>query len=170
MGYWFVHGVKPTYLETTSSNAIERYTLVRDSKNYDVQVDFSYNTKEDPFASPVKSLPQKAWVQGDDKDKSGLWKISPFPLVKMPYIIIEVDDECQDYAVIGYPSRAYCWIMGRKPTMPEETWNMLTQRLVERHQYDLTGLRKVPQVWTAEERQKRGLEGVIPDEYLTKKS
>lgn len=175
MGHWFVHGVKPTYLETTSSNAVERYSLLSASEDsskkpppYDIQVDFTYNSKEDPFSSPVKALPQKAWVQGDDKAKSGLWKISPFPFVKMPYMIIEVDDECQEYAVIGFPSRAYCWIMGRKPVMSDETWTMLTQRLVDRHQYDLAGLRKVPQLWTAEERKKRGLEGVIADEYLIK--
>jgi hypothetical protein len=40
--------------------------------------------------------------------------------------------------------------------------------LEEKHQYDLTGLRRVPQVWTEEERRKRGLEGVIPDDLLTK--
>ena len=42
-------------------------------------------------------------------------------------------------------------------------------RLKEKHQYDLEGLRKVPQVWTKEEREKRGLTSKeIPDALLTK--
>jgi hypothetical protein len=40
---------------------------------------------------------------------------------------------------------------------------------VEKHQYNLDGLRKVPQVWTAEERAKRNLtEKEIPDSLLVK--
>lgn len=50
--------------------------------------------------------------------------------------------------------------------MSEETYNMLTKQLVEKHKYNLDGLRKVPQVWTNEERTKRGLSNIIPDEYL----
>jgi len=63
----------------------------------------------------------------------------------------------------------YSWILGRKPTMSEETYKDLISRLETKHQYDLDGLRKVPQVWTKAEREKRGLtEKDIPDEFLTK--
>ena len=68
--------------------------------------------------------------------------------------------------VSRYPSRQYCWIMSRTPTMSDETYDMLTKKLVEKHKYDLDGLRKVPQVWTKEERKKRGLEDAIPDKFL----
>ena len=166
MGHWFVHGVKPTYLETTCSNAVEYYTLV-EGKKFDINVDFNFNTGE-ALTSPLRSLPQKAWVQGENRENSGLWKISPLPLIKMPYLILEVDEQCAEYAVIGYPSRAYAWIMGRKPVMDDETYQMLTKRLEDKHRYDLTGLRRVPQVWTAEERDKRGMKEVIPDDYLVK--
>lgn len=85
----------------------------------------------------------------------------------MPYEIIEVDDKDYMYTVIGYPSRDYCWIMYRLPQMPESTYSMLTDRLVKKHQYSLEGLRKVPQVWTREEREKRGLSNKeIPDSML----
>jgi len=53
--------------------------------------------------------------------------------------------------------------------MSEETYKDLISRLETKHQYDLDGLRKVPQVWTKAEREKRGLtEKDIPDEFLTK--
>lgn len=171
MGTWFVIGVKPTYLETTCSNAVEKYTLLTPpgggAGDHDVDIDFQYN-KAEPIASPLKSLPQKGWIEGADKSVSGDWRVSPFWPVKLPYPIIELDDKNYDYVVVGFPSRQYCWIMSRRPTMEESTYDMLTERLRTRHQYELDGLRRVPQVWTKEEREKRGLTAEeIPDQYLT---
>ena len=166
MGTWFVIGVKPTIFEKTCSNAVEKYTLMA-NKSYDIDIDFQYN-QADPIQSKLKSLPQKGWVQGD-KSNSGNWKVSPTWPIKMPYPIIELDDKDYSYCVIGYPSRDYCWIMARKPVMEESTYNDLTAKLVEKHQYSLDGLRKVPQIWTKEEREKRGLTSVeVPDECLVK--
>uniref|UniRef100_A0A7S4J9T7 Lipocalin/cytosolic fatty-acid binding domain-containing protein n=1 Tax=Odontella aurita TaxID=265563 RepID=A0A7S4J9T7_9STRA len=165
MGTWFVVGVKPTYLETTCSNAVENYTLL-EGKKHDVDIDFQYNDAE-PITSKLKSLPQRGWVQGEDKSNSSQWKVSPFGPVRMPFPIIELDDDRYDYCVVGYPSRDYCWIMSRKPVMAEDTYDMLTKRLTENHQYDLEGLRRVPQKWTKEERSKRGLDEVIPDDVLS---
>lgn len=164
MGTWFVIAVKPTVFETTCSNAVEKYSQTTGNKNYDIKIDFRFN-KDEPLKSPLKSLPQKGWVQTDKQD-SGLWKVSPLWPIKMPYIILEVD-EAYTYTVIGYPSREYCWIMYRNPVMPQDLYEDLTQRLVDKHQYDLDGLRLVPQVWTKEEREKRELTVKdIPDSML----
>lgn len=162
MGTWFVIGVKPTIFEKTCSNAVERYSLLND-KYHDINIDFQYNSKE-AQTSPLKSLPQKGWVQGN-KEKSGEWKVSPIWPIKMPYLIIECDEK-YEYCVIGYPSRDYCWIMSRKPKMADATYEMLTNQLKEKHHYDLEGLRKVPQIWTVAEREKRGLTAEIPDGML----
>ena len=164
MGTWFVIAVKPTMFEKTNSNAVETYTRPN-GKNFDIAIDFQYNQNE-PLVSPLKSLPQKGWVQGPNKEDSGLWKVSLTWPLKLPYLILQVDDE-YSYTVIGYPPRNYCWIMYRKPQMPKETYDMLIRKLTEKHKYDLEGLRLVPQVWTAEERSSRGLTaGEIPDEML----
>jgi apolipoprotein D and lipocalin family protein len=167
MGTWFVIGVKPTIFETTCSNAVERYTRKDSSKfSWDVDIDFQYNQAE-PLTTPLKSLPQKGYILGEDKENSPLWKVSPFWPFKMPYTMIELDQENYSYVVIGYPNRQYAWIMARHPQMPEDTYNMLVQRLVDRHQYSLDGLRRVPQKWTKEEREKRNLtEKEIPDDML----
>jgi len=174
MGTWFVIGVKPTYFEKTCSNAVEKYTWITQNaeaktSGHDINIDFQYNAKENGPDSPLKSLPQKGWIQGDDKKNSATWKVSPFWPIKMPYLILETDTECQEYCVIGYPNRDYCWIMGRQPQMADATYNKLTTLLQEKHQYDLAGLRKVPQIWTKEEREKRGLTAQeIPDSMLQK--
>ncbi len=165
MGIWFVIGVKPTAFEKTCSNAVENYSLM-ENKSFDINIDFQYN-QDEPIKSKLKSLPQKGWVQGD-KANSGDWKVSPLWPIKMPYKIIELDDKDYSYCVIGYPSREYCWIMARKPVMDESLYSSITEKLVQKHQYSLEGLRKVPQKWTKEEREKRGLTPAeIPDEYLT---
>ena len=172
MGTWYVVGVKPTAFETTCSNAVEKYTLLDNegSKKHDIDIDFQYNSKEDPFdtTNNVKSVPQKGWVQGNNRLQGGDWKVSPFWPIKMTYPIIELDEKDYSYAVIGYPSRAYCWILSRKPTMEETLYNSIEKKLVDNHQYDLKGLRKVPQKWTADERTKRGLtKEELPDSFLT---
>jgi len=167
MGTWFVHGVKPTFLETTCSNAVETYEYAGRSKNFDIDIGFTYN-KGDPITSSLGTANQKGWVQGKHKKNSGLWKISPFWPVKLDYLILEVDDKYYEYTVIGVKSRKYAWIMGRKPTMNRRTFEMLKGLLVQKHKYSLDGFREVPQVWTEAERSKRKLESVIPDEYLKK--
>jgi len=166
MGPWFVIGVKPTIFETTCSNAIERYTRRSNGSSWDVDIDFRYNQAE-PLTSPLKSLPQKGYILGNDKENSPLWKVSPWWPIKLPYTIIELDQDDYSWVVIGYPNRAYVWIMARHPKMNEDTYNMLVQRLVDRHQYSLEGLRRVPQKWTKTERAKRGLtEKEIPNDML----
>jgi len=171
MGTWYVVGVKPTALETTCSNAVEKYTLLEDSEKnkHDIDIDFSYNSNENPLdeKNKVKSLPQKGWVQGNDRLRSGDWKVSPIWPIKMGYPIIELDEEDYTYAVVGYASRSYCWILSRTPVMDEKIYKDLEKKLVEKHQYDLAGLRKVPQIWTADERCKRGLTNKeLPDSFL----
>jgi lipocalin len=166
MGVWFVVGVKPTIFEKTNSNAVEIYTRTNSAKGHDIDIDFQFNVKE-PITSTMKALPQKGWVTGENKELSSTWTVSPMFPIKLSYPIIELDEDNYDYVVVGSENRAYAWIMGRSPVMKDETYNMLKQRLVERHQYDLEGFRDVPQVWTREEREKRDLDSIIPDELLS---
>jgi apolipoprotein D and lipocalin family protein len=165
MGSWFVIGVKPTMFEKHNSNAVETYRR-KEGSDDEIDIDFYYN-KDTPITSKLCSLPQKGYIQGENKNDSAEWKVSPMWPIKAPYLILEIDDEYK-YTVVGYPSRDYCWIMSRHPVMPEETYQMLTKKLVDKHQYDLTGLRRVPQVWTKEERKNRGFtEAEIPDSMLS---
>lgn len=170
MGTWYVIGVKPTYLERTCSNAVEKYTLLDEkSSNHDIDIDFKYNRDENPLDenNKVKSLPQKGWVQGNNRLQSGDWKVSPLWPIKLGYPIIELDEKDYNFAVVGYESRSYVWILSRTPTMDEGIYESIKTKLVKDHQYDLDGLRKVPQIWTEEERTKRGLTSEeLPDSFL----
>eukprot|EP00551_Chaetoceros_affinis_P010277 CAMPEP_0203680750 /NCGR_PEP_ID=MMETSP0090-20130426/40490_1 /ASSEMBLY_ACC=CAM_ASM_001088 /TAXON_ID=426623 /ORGANISM="Chaetoceros affinis, Strain CCMP159" /LENGTH=197 /DNA_ID=CAMNT_0050548969 /DNA_START=37 /DNA_END=630 /DNA_ORIENTATION=+ len=173
MGPWFVIAVKPTVFETSNSNAVEIYSRNKSPKSskrvHDIDIDFQYN-KAEPITSPLTALNQRGWILGPDKENSSDWNISPFGCIRLHYPIIELDEVNYDYCCIGYSSRNYVWIMSRRPVMDEKVYDMLTRRLVEKHQYTLDGLRKVPQVWTREERKKRNLEAVIPDELLAERA
>lgn len=89
--------VKPTVFEKTCSNAVEIYSEAK-GKGHDINIDFQYNQKE-AISSRLKKLPQKGWVQGNREDSSN-WKVSPFWPIKMPYLILEVDQD-YSYTVIG---------------------------------------------------------------------
>ena len=170
MGPWFVIAVKPTVFEKHNSNAVETYTWVSKDNpkaKYDIDIDFQFNKRENGPASPLSSMGQKGYIQGPDKSNSGLWKISPLWPLKLDYFLLEV--EYDDYCIVGSDrNRNYAWIMSRTPQMKDRTYEKCIQLLKEKHQYDLEGLRKVPQIWTKEERSKRGLDKVIPDRMLQK--
>jgi apolipoprotein D and lipocalin family protein len=165
MGTWFVIGNIPTYFETNASNAVETYTRIEKEKGHDIGIDFKYNEGE-PITGKLKSLPQKGYIQGDNKEESSKWKVSPFWPVKIEYPIVEIDPDQYQYTVIGYPSRDYLWIMGRAPQMDDKIYNMLVERCEKKHGYDISKIRKVPQKWTKEERAKRGFEEEIADNML----
>mmetsp|Transcript_29083 Transcript_29083/g.93791 ORF Transcript_29083/g.93791 Transcript_29083/m.93791 type:complete len:177 (+) Transcript_29083:54-584(+) len=148
MGKWFVIGVMPTMFERGAYNAREIYSA--GSKPHSVDVDFTY--RKDAFDGPLKSLPQKGtnWLDDDP----GAWKVSPFWPLKMPYLVIDASDaENLDqpgaWFVVGYPSRAYCWIMAREVTMKDDVYDGIKARLVAEHGYPdgLPALVKVPHKW-----------------------
>jgi lipocalin len=94
--------------------------------------------------------------------------IYPIWPIELPYVILEIDEQCQEYVVIAYPNREYCWIMARRPcpVMPDATYDKLTTLLKGKHQCKFE-LRRVPQIWSRAERERRGLtEKEIPDSML----
>ena len=52
-------------------------------------------------------------------------------------------------AQVGYPSRAYVWVMARRPEMPRSVLEDIKKNLVQTHQYPegLPDLVEVPQSW-----------------------
>lgn len=129
---------QPTYFEKDCCNSVEKYTC--DSTSTKISIDFTYCSQVSPTAT--KSLPQNGWVQ---KTGAGaLWKVQAFWPIKLPYMIIELDSD-YNHCVIGYPSRAYFWIMSRTPTLDDGVYKELLGRIEEKHGYDLKGSFKVDQ-------------------------
>lgn len=60
-----------------------------------------------------------------------------------PYWIIDLDEDYR-YAVVGDPSRTFLWILSRTPTLDEEIYSQILQRL-PRKGYDPERLELMPQ-------------------------
>eukprot|EP00629_Pelagomonadales_sp_RCC1024_P012902 CAMPEP_0119276310 /NCGR_PEP_ID=MMETSP1329-20130426/15206_1 /TAXON_ID=114041 /ORGANISM="Genus nov. species nov., Strain RCC1024" /LENGTH=180 /DNA_ID=CAMNT_0007276739 /DNA_START=144 /DNA_END=683 /DNA_ORIENTATION=- len=147
VGAWFVIAVMPTIFEKGAHNAVEKYSKIS-GKPGAVDIDFTFN--QDKFDGALKSLPQKG--SGWFDDTPGKWKVSPFWPVKMPYLVIDQSRDLADdkaWFVVGYPSRAYCWVLAREPELDDAVYAGIANRLVEQHKYPrgLPGMVKVPQSW-----------------------
>jgi apolipoprotein D and lipocalin family protein len=74
----------------------------------------------------VKSITGKAFpVKGTNNVKLKVQFFWPF---KADYWVIDKADD-YSWAVVSGPSRKYLWILCRKPDMPKETWQGITDRL-----------------------------------------
>ena len=60
------------------------------------------------------------------------------------YLILELDRENYQYALIGNESKKYMWILSRTPVMKPEIYDMLVKKAIERG-YDVDKLYKTPQ-------------------------
>uniref|UniRef100_A0A7S3NPM7 Lipocalin/cytosolic fatty-acid binding domain-containing protein n=1 Tax=Aureoumbra lagunensis TaxID=44058 RepID=A0A7S3NPM7_9STRA len=148
LGAWYVIGFCPLWLEKDAYNAREIYTAGKKPGLIDV----SYTFTPGGFDTPVKSLPQRGVQWYDDKPDS--WKIQLLGPITMPYIMIKASDpmalDNEDaWFVVGWRSRAYCWVMARKPTMDDALLEEIKTSLVNDHQYpsDLPNFKKVPHNW-----------------------
>jgi apolipoprotein D and lipocalin family protein len=138
MGKWYVIASIPTFIEKGAHNAVETYTWNEKEKRIDVYFTFNKGS----FKGEKKEYTQKAFVH----DKSGNeWRIQFFWPLKFPYLILELDQE-YSYTVIGVPNRDYVWIMAKTPTLPENTYQEIIERLKLQH-YDIKLIEKVPQNW-----------------------
>jgi apolipoprotein D and lipocalin family protein len=134
MGTWYVIACKPTYFEIGAHNAVEKYSW--NKKQQQVDIDFEFNKEN----GPAQKISQTGYIYNDKKTE---WRLSPFWPIKLPYLIIELDED-YSYTVIGYPSRDYLWIMARSKEIDNNLYEELTEKLKNKHSYDLSGLVKIP--------------------------
>jgi apolipoprotein D and lipocalin family protein len=80
----------------------------------------------------------------DSTDLSKL-KVSFFLNFYADYLILELDKENYQYAMIGSNSANFMWILSRTPALPDDVYNMLLERAKKRG-YAIDALIKVPQL------------------------
>ena len=71
--------------------------------------------------------------------------MQPFWPVKLDYLILEVAD---DYSttVIGHPSRGYVWIMARSPSVTDQVYMQILDRVRQKYLIDITQIKMCPQL------------------------
>jgi apolipoprotein D and lipocalin family protein len=138
MGKWYVIANIPTFIEVGAHNAVETYTW-NEKKN---RIDVGFSFRKNDFSGEEKSYPQKAWVH----DSSGNeWRIQFVWPLKFAYLVIDLDQDYQT-TVIGVPDRKYVWIMARTPSISQEVYGQILNRLTEQG-YDVSRIKMVPQKW-----------------------
>lgn len=139
MGDWYVIAHIPTPFEVNATNAVESYHWNRSQG----RIDILYHHNEGSPEGPLRKLPQKAWVS--DPKTNSEWKVQFFWPMKFTYRILEVASD-YSWALIGTASKNFLWILSRSPHLDVDTYQTLLYKLDD-WGYDLTRLRKVPQIW-----------------------
>lgn len=138
MGDWYVIAAIPTFLETESYNAVERYELLPDNR---IKTTFSFN--KGGFDGPRKVYNPVGFVR--EGTGNAVWGMQFIWPIKAEYRIVHVDD-AYSQTIIGRTKRDYVWIMARTPEIPEADYQELL-KLISDEGYDLSEIRKVPQRW-----------------------
>ncbi len=79
-----------------------------------------------------------------DPEQPGRLKVAFFLFFYADYLVLELDTENYQWAMIGSSSPDYFWILSREPRMDNEIYQDLLERAGKRG-YDLSRLEKVQQ-------------------------
>jgi len=137
MGDWRVIANIPYFAERGNVDSVESYALRPDGT-----IANSFLFRKKSFDAPLKRFDFTAEVVNTDTNAE--WRVRFLPLVKVAYLIIDLDPNYQ-WTVIGHPSRKYGWIMAREKTLPDAVYQSILQRLAAQG-YDPSKFAKVPQV------------------------
>ena len=133
LGKWYEIAAFPQSFEQGCSCTSAQYSLNRDGS---VTVLNSCIKK-----GKIKTATGKAWIT-DKKTQAKLDVQFQWPF-KGKYWIIGLAHD-YSYAVVGHPNRKYLWILGRKPTMDDMTYNHLVM-LAASKGFDIRKLVKTEQ-------------------------
>ena len=138
MGPWYVIACIPTFIETAAYNGIETYRLDPDGS-----IDTVFTFNKGGFDGPPKRYNPRGFIV--DSVNNSTWGMQFIWPIKAEYLITHLNEDYTQ-TVIGRNKRDYVWIMARTPHLPEVDYQRLVKDL-ENQGYDISKLRKVPQLW-----------------------
>ncbi|HEY0749069.1 MAG TPA: lipocalin family protein [Steroidobacteraceae bacterium] len=138
MGDWYVIASIPSLLEKRAYNAVESYEL---SSNGHIQTTFRY--RNNGFDAPLKTMHPVGTVRPDTHN--AVWSMQFIWPIEAEYIVAHLDDNYSE-TIIARNKRDYVWIMARTPSIPQQDYDALVER-VRQLGYSTETLRKVPQQW-----------------------
>lgn len=147
MGSWYVIAHIPIFVEKNAYNAVETYAWEPKYQRFSVKYVFNEGSAD----GSINESYQRGFIH--NKSTFTDLRVSPkLPLIgytplRMSYLIIDMAQDASNI-VVGYPNRAYLWIMARSPTLPDAEYNRLVDG-VKSQGYDVSLIRKVPQNPTA---------------------
>jgi len=137
MGTWYEIARFPHRFEKNLVGVTATYSLKPNGK-VDV-VNKGYKNALD--GKPKKA---NAFAKVPDPAVKGRLKVFFFWPFGADYLILELDKENYQYALVGSSSENYLWILSRTPQMDPKTYDMLVSKAAQRG-YDVSKLEMVPQ-------------------------
>lgn len=121
MGDWYVIAILPNPIEKNAVNGIESYALKPDGN-----IGITYTFYKGSPTGEKKVMHPKGKVY--DKRSNAEWRVSFFPLIWFPYLIVDLADDYR-YTAIGVPNRKYLWIMSREPSLSDTDYQAILTKL-----------------------------------------
>lgn len=137
LGTWYEIARYPHRFQTGCVASTARYSGAPDGR-----IRVENECREAAVDGPVRRITGVAYVARDEPSNAKL-EVEFFWPFRGAYWIIELDPDYR-YAVVGHPSRAYVWILSRRPTMDEALYQDLLRR-VAGHGYDPTRIERTAQ-------------------------
>ena len=136
VGDWYVFAHIPYSLEKGKVGTLDRYALRPDGR-----MDNIFLFRKGSLDAPLEQWKGVAWVH--NRETNAEWRVQFIRPLRAPYHVIDLDPEYQ-WSVVGYPNRKLAWVLSRKPTLDDATYQGILKRLAAQG-YDPAKLAKVPQ-------------------------
>lgn len=114
MGTWRVIGCTDNPVERKFVDATESYSLEDGSHLHVV-----FEWRNENFDETLQTYKFRGRVTKDPSH--GVWKMHPFPLIAVTYIVVEVADD-YSWAAVAHPSKKFGWLLAREKQVSEEIW------------------------------------------------
>jgi apolipoprotein D and lipocalin family protein len=137
IGTWFEIANFPQRFQQGCTETTATYTVRSDG-----DIDVLNQCREGSLDGELRSNLGRARVI--DRKTNAKLQVSFFRPFWGDYWIIDLDDDYQ-YTVVGHPGRDYLWILSRTPTLAEETYRTILERL-ETRGYDTSRLIRTQQI------------------------
>lgn len=136
LGTWYEIASYPAWFQKGCTGSTAEYNLLPDGRIRVVNRCFK-NSLDGPMK---ESMGKAEVVDTATNARLKVWFFWPF---KGDYWIIDLDPDYQ-WAVVGVPSRKYLWILSRTPTLDEDVYQGIIDRLIDQ-KYDPSRLQRTPQ-------------------------
>ena len=134
-GKWYVIASIPTFIEKEAYNAVESYRLADDGT---IETTFTFN--KGGLDGPLKTYRPRGYIR--DKKSNAVWGMQFIWPFKAEYRIIYLSEDYTE-TVIGRTKRDYVWIMARRPSISDDTYQRIID-FIQSQGYDPAKLRIVP--------------------------
>lgn len=137
LGEWYEIASYPQIFQRGCVATRARYSMRDDGR-----IRVLNRCRDGDFDGPLREAEGVAWVADPEVSNARLF-VSFFWPFKGHYWVIDLGED-YEYAVVGHPERTYLWILSRTPTLPEDVYAGILERL-EAQGYDLAPLTRTPQ-------------------------